>query len=102
MSRNTRKGENGKKSPEGWRFKLDGKSDPFKNGDFGENAGDSGTNGEKSPGPLVSGDLGENSKIWHKQRKITRALAISRMWQIFKLDAKRGPFKLDDWRNPFN
>ena len=92
MSRNTRKGENGKKSPEGWRFKLDGKSDHFKNGDFGENTGDSGTNG----------DLGENSKIWHKQRKITRALAISRMWQIFKLDAKRGPFKLDDWRNPFN
>ena len=27
----------GKKSPEGWRLKLDGKSVPLKNGDFGEN-----------------------------------------------------------------
>ena len=28
--------------------------------------------------------------------KIARGLAISRMWQILKLDAKSGPFKLDN------
>ena len=28
--------------------------------------------------------------------KIAKGLAISRMWQIFKLDAKSGPFKLDN------
>ena len=28
--------------------------------------------------------------------KIARGLAISRMWQIFKLDAKSGPLKLDN------
>ena len=28
--------------------------------------------------------------------KITGGLVISRMWQIFKLDAKSGPFKLDN------
>ena len=54
---------------------------------------------KKSSGSLVSGDFGENGKklqIWHKQRKINRGLAISRMWQTFKLDAKSGPFKLDN------
>ena len=29
---------------------------------------------------------------WHKWWKIARGLAISRMWQIFKLNAKSGPF----------
>ena len=65
-------------------------------------------NGKKSPGPLASGDFGEigdfgeNGKIWQKfqtwrkQRKIARELAISRMWQIFKLEAKSGPFKFDN------
>ena len=28
--------------------------------------------------------------------KIARGLAISRMWHIFKLDAKSGPFKIDN------
>ena len=29
--------QNGEKSPEGWRIKLDAKSGPFESGDFGEN-----------------------------------------------------------------
>ena len=29
-------------------------------------------------------------RIWHNWRKIARGLAISRMWQIFKRDAKSG------------
>ena len=32
--------------------------------------------------------------------KIARGLAISRMWQIFKLDAKSGPLILDNIRGP--
>ena len=36
MSRNACNGENGKKSPEGWQFKLDAKSGPLESGDFGE------------------------------------------------------------------
>ena len=32
--------------------------------------------------------------------KIARGLAISRMWQIFKLDAKNGRFKLDNKEVP--
>ena len=43
MSRDACNGENGKKSPEGWRFKLYAKI-----------------------GPLESGDFGENGKIWQK------------------------------------
>ena len=31
-------GENGEKSPDSWRFKLDIKSDPVESGDFGENS----------------------------------------------------------------
>ena len=40
MFRNERTGENGtnsKKSPEGWRFKLDAKRGPFEIGKFGKN-----------------------------------------------------------------
>ena len=37
MSRNTCNSENGEKSPEGWRFKLDVKSGPLESGDFGKN-----------------------------------------------------------------
>ena len=37
-------------------------------------------------------------QIWPKKwRKITRGLAISRMWQIFKLDAKSGPLESGDF-----
>ena len=102
--------ENGEKSPEGWRFKLDGKSGPLKRGALPILAKmtNLAKNGKKSPGPLASGDFreigdfGENGKIlqklqiWRKQRKIARGLAISRMWQIFKLEAKSGPFKFDN------
>ena len=28
--------------------------------------------------------------------KIATGLVVSRMWQMFKLDAKSGPFKLDN------
>ena len=70
-----------------WQFKLDAKRGPLKTGDFGEirgfgeNRQRTGNNGDKHPDPLA---------------KIARGLAISRMWQIFKLDAKSGPFKLDN------
>jgi len=79
--------------------RLDAKRGPLKSGEFG-------TNSEKSPGPFVRGDFGEirecggNGNFWqqlqisHKQRNIARGLAISRTRQIFKLDAKSGPFKL--------
>ena len=69
MFRNERKGENGlngKKSPEGWRFKLDAKRGPFESGKFGKN-----------------GKLAQTVKD---------GVALSRMWQIFKLDAKSDPF----------
>ena len=52
-----------------WRFELDAKSGPLETGDFGE--------------------IGDSAKI-------ARGLVISRMWQIFKLDAKSGPCKLDN------
>ena len=53
MSRNACNGENGEKSPEGWRFKLDAKSGPLESGDFGGN-----------------GDFGKNSKFgWRKWQK---------------------------------
>ena len=62
-----------------------------------------GGNGEKSP---ASGDLNWMPKVapWGLailaklaiSAKIARGLVISRMWQIFKLDAKSGPFKLDN------
>ena len=63
--------ENGEKSPEGWRFKLDGKSGPLKRGALTILAKKTNLakNGKKSPGPLASGDFreigdfGENGKI---------------------------------------
>ena len=54
-----------------------------------------GGNGEKWP---ASGDLNWMPKVgpWRLAilAKIARGLVISRMWQIFRLDAKSGPFKL--------
>ena len=62
-----------------------------------------GGNDEKSP---ASGDLNWMPKVapWRRailaklaiSAKIARGLVISRMWQIFKLDAKSGLFKLDN------
>ena len=56
-----------------------------------------GENGEKLP---ASNDLNWMPKEapWRLAilEKIATGLAISRMWQIFKLDAKSGPFKLDN------
>ena len=56
-------------------------------------------NGEKSP---ASGDLNWIPKVapWRLAilaKKITRGLAISRMWQIFKLDAQIGPLETGDF-----
>ena len=71
MSRDACNGENGKKSPEGWRFKFYAKI-----------------------GPLESGDFGENGKIWQKMANLAQMAknrqraGISRTWQILKLDAK--------------
>ena len=55
-------------------------------GGFGENSQRAGDNGDKHPDPLETGDFGE----------IAGGLAISKMWQICKLDAKSDPFKLDN------
>ena len=62
-----------------------------------------GGNGEKWP---ASGDLNWMPKVapWRLailaklaiSAKIAIGLVISRMWQIFRLDAKSGPFKLDN------
>ena len=49
----------------------------------------SGDNGKNRPGPW-------RMVILAKMAKIARRLVISRMWQIFKLDAKSSPFKLDN------
>ena len=38
MSKNACNGENGEKSPDRCRFKLDAKSGPLKGADFGENS----------------------------------------------------------------
>ena len=69
--------------------------------------GENGKNGEKSP---ASDGLSWMPKVapWRLailakmailaklaiSTKIAKGLAISRTWQIFKLDAKSGPFKL--------
>ena len=45
-------------------------------------------------GPLETGDFDEIGNFGENRR--ARGLAISRMWRIFKLDAKNGPFKLDN------
>ena len=42
-------------------------------------------------GSLETSDFGEN-----------RQNVVSRMWQMFKLDAKSGPLKLDNQRHPYN
>ena len=87
------------------RPRLDAKRGPLKSGEFD-------TNDEKSPRCFVSGacgengafgqirECGENGNFWqklqisHKQRKIARGLAISRMWQMFKLDPESGPLQI--------
>ena len=60
-------------------------------GSFGENRERAGDNGDKRPDPLETGDFGENDDFGAIFAKIARGLAISRMWQIFKLDSKSGP-----------
>ena len=49
-------------------------------------------------------ELNTKSGPWRPaiSAKIARGLVISRMWQIFKLDAKSGPFKLGNKRRPYN
>ena len=98
MSRNACNGENGEKSPAsgdldwmpkwplgGWRF--------GENGDFGKNRQRAGDNGDKRPGPLETGDFGENGiAIVAKLAifaKITRGLAISRMWDYIQIGCQK-------------
>ena len=109
-----RKWRNWRKIASRWRFELDAKSGPLEAGDFGE-IGDfgkmchalNGENGKKSP---ASGDLNWMPKVapWRLAilakmailvklailAKIARGLAIC--GKIFKLDAKSGPFKVDN------
>ena len=109
-----RKWQNWQKIASRWRFELYAKSGPLEAGDFGE-IGDfgrnrpacNGENGEKSP---ASGDLNWMPKVapWRLAilakmailaklaifAKIARGLAICS--KIFKLDAKSGPFKIDN------
>ena len=76
MSRNTCNSENGEKSPEGWRFKLDVKS-----------------------GPLESGDFGKNDKFGCREWwKIARGLAIQIRWQKWPLEKGRFWLKRLIWR----
>ena len=118
-----RKWRNWQKIASRWRFELDAKSGPLEAGDFGENGdsgeigdfgknrhacnGENGETGEKSP---ASGDLNWMPKVarWRLAilakmailaklailAKIARGLAIC--GKIFKLYAKRGPFKVDN------
>ena len=109
-----RKWRNWRKIASRWRFELDAKSGPLEAGDFGENGdfgdfgknrhackGENGETGEKSP---ASGDLNWMRKVapWRLAilakmailAKIARGLAIC--GKIFKLDAKSGPFKVDN------
>ena len=87
-----------------WRFELDAKRGPLETGDFGEIGGfgknrqRAGDNGDKRPDPLETGNFAKMAILAKLAilAKITRGSAISRMWQIFKLDAKSGPFKLDN------
>ena len=82
-----------------WRFELNTKSGPSETSDFGkigENHQRAGDNGENCPVPwrlLVKVAIVAKMAI---SAKTTRGLVISRMWQIFKLDAKSGPLKLDN------
>ena len=83
MSRNACSGENGEKSSEGWRFKLDTKSDPLESGDVDDNGdlsknGEFGTNAKKSLGPLESGDLAKMATL-AKMAKKRQRVAISSM-----------------------
>ena len=78
------------------------KSGPLEAGDFGKNRhACNGETGEKSP---AAGDLKWMPKVapWRLAilAKIARGLAIC--GKIFKLDAKCGPFKVDNERDPYN
>jgi len=75
-----------RKTPEGWRFKLDAKSGPLESGDFGKKA-EFGTNGEKSPGPLGEWRKWQNLAKKEKNRQsagnIQSAASIQTGCQIF-------------------
>ena len=65
----------------GWRF--------GENGDFGKNRQRAGDNGDKRPGPLKTGDFGENGncgEIGDYRKKHQCGI-------ILELDAKSGPSK---------
>ena len=69
-----------------WRFELDAKRGPLETGDFGE-IGEIGGLAKIARGlATMAIDV---PTLWRLAilAKIARGLAISRMWQIFKLDA---------------
>ena len=75
----------------GWRF--------GENGDFGKNRQRAGDNGDKRPAPLETGDLGENGnygEIGDFSQKSPEGWRYPECGIIFKLDAKSGPFKVDN------
>ena len=97
-------GKNGEKSPEGWRFKLDGKSGPLKRGALAILAKMTNlAKNHQAPWQVailaklaISAKMAKFGKNCKFGAKIARGLAVSRMWQIFKLEAKSGPFKFDN------
>ena len=93
-----RKWRNWRKIASRWRFELDAKSGPLEAGDFGDFGknrhacnGENGETGEKSP---ASGYLN-----WMPKVAPWRLASLAKMVicdKIFKLDAKSGPFKVDN------
>ena len=75
----------------GWRF--------GENGDFGKNRQRAGDNGDKRPAPSETGDFGENGnygEIGDFSQKSPEGWRYPECGIIFKLDAKSGPFKVDN------
>ena len=78
---------------------MDAKSGPSESSDFGENGKILRKwriwhKWQKIATPLGEWRFCQKWRIWYNWRKIAKGIPISRMWQIFKLDAKSCPFKL--------
>ena len=88
-----------------WRFGLDAKSGLLEAGDLAKmtilakNRQRAGDNGDKRPAPLETGDFGENGnygEIGDFSQKSPEGWRYPECSIIFKLDAKSGPFKVDN------